>query len=92
MEEYSKERGILILKKDSHVMKNFQTTAFIKEVILQVNHLVLADTLGPMANFMKVSGKMGSSMVLVCGEEPKETLTLENGNLARLMDMEFTLG
>ena len=47
---------------------------------------------GQMDSFMKASGPMVWSKVQGCGEVPKVTLTLVNGNMVRLMDTVFTHG
>jgi hypothetical protein len=47
---------------------------------------------GQMENFIKDNGQMVSNMVLECGKVLKVILILENGDMEKLMDMEYILG
>lgn len=47
---------------------------------------------GKMDKFIKVSGLMDLKVDQASGGDPKATLILANGKMAKLMDMEFTLG
>lgn len=70
----------------------FKMDAFIKVLMLMGSLKGWESISGLMANFIKDNGSAASNMDLECGMEPKVTTMSDNGNLERLMAMEYMYG
>lgn len=86
-----KESGRTIRRKALDY-KHSPMDAALEDTTLTTNHRGLAVTIGLTDNTTMESGLRGLSMARECGEELKETLTRESGNLGNLMVLGFTLG
>ena len=82
----------LAIKRMERGMKSLAMLRCIKDIMSMGNPKGVEDITGQMEKFMRESGKMGSSMVQVSGEVLKEIPISDNGNKAKLMDMEFIPG
>ena len=76
----------------ARVFSGLPMAPLIRAIMLMANQKGWALINGLTINTIKANGSTDSNMALVCGEDKKEILTLDNGNLEKLMDMVFILG